>query len=280
MSEQAVVFPCSGAELLGLLCRPESPAKVGLLMVVGGPQYRVGSHRQFLLLARAVAQAGFPSLRFDVRGMGDSSGEAQQFDGISDDIAAACDAFFDTCPGLERIVLWGLCDAASASLIYRDRTKDVRIGGMVLLNPWARSAQTMAQTRVRHYYGQRLLSPGFWLGLVSGKVDVPGAVREFSGLLKAAIAKRQPATSQPESFLQPMVRALSAFSGDTRMILSGNDYTAKEFLLWLAGLDDGQALAKNIVHLPDADHTFSCREWRQIVEGETVAHLRRIEGEV
>ena len=39
-----------------------------MVIVVGGPQYRAGSHRQFTLLARHIAAAGYPVLRFDARG--------------------------------------------------------------------------------------------------------------------------------------------------------------------------------------------------------------------
>ena len=48
--------------------------------MVGGPQYRVGSHRQFTLMARAFAAAGYPVLRFDYRGIGDSEGESRGFE--------------------------------------------------------------------------------------------------------------------------------------------------------------------------------------------------------
>jgi len=50
-------------------------ADTGVLIVVGGPQYRVGSHRQFVMLARFLADHGVPCMRFDYRGMGDVSGE-------------------------------------------------------------------------------------------------------------------------------------------------------------------------------------------------------------
>lgn len=279
ISERGLVFPCSEAELLGLLCTPEHSANVGLLIIVGGPQYRVGSHRQFLLLARALAQAGFPSLRFDCRGMGDSTGEALGFEAITGDIGAALDAFSDACPSLERIVLWGLCDAASAALLYWDATRDKRVGGMVLLNPWVRSAQTMAQTRVKHYYRQRLLAREFWLGLLAGKVNLLRALLEFLGQLKTVLFKSEGTASQGESFQQRMYRSLSQFSGDIQVILSGNDYTAKEFQLWLEGGGGGGALAQALVarttHLPAADHTFSRLEWRTVVERLTIEHLNR-----
>ena len=83
--------------------------------MVGGPQYRVGSHRQFVLLARDLAADGFPVFRFDYRGMGDSEGEFRGFEHVEDDIAAAVEAFRSASPGLREIVLWGLCDGTRTS---------------------------------------------------------------------------------------------------------------------------------------------------------------------
>jgi len=67
-----------------------------VLIIVGGPQYRVGSHRQFVLLARHLAAQGIPVMRFDVRGMGDSKGKPRNFGQLDDDLRAATDCFFAT----------------------------------------------------------------------------------------------------------------------------------------------------------------------------------------
>ena len=84
-TEEAVTFPCEGQALVGVLAKPESPQDIGVVVIVGGPQYRAGSHRQFVLLSRALAVAGFAVLRFDYRGMGDSEGEQRDFESASVD---------------------------------------------------------------------------------------------------------------------------------------------------------------------------------------------------
>ncbi|NND69017.1 MAG: hydrolase 1, exosortase A system-associated, partial [Halioglobus sp.] len=73
--------------------------------MVGGPQYRVGSHRQFTLLARHLAAQGFTSLRFDYSGMGDSEGVRARFDNVREDVEAALDALLAAAPGVRRVVL-------------------------------------------------------------------------------------------------------------------------------------------------------------------------------
>ena len=49
--ERALTFDCCGERLVGVLAEPAAFSKLGLVLVVGGPQYRVGSHRQFVLNA-------------------------------------------------------------------------------------------------------------------------------------------------------------------------------------------------------------------------------------
>ncbi len=276
IDEHAFLFPCADEALLGITCVPEMATSTGIVIVVGGPQYRVGSHRQFLLLSRSLARAGFPVLRFDFRGMGDSSGVARNFESVEDDIGAAIDAFTARHPGIERIVLWGLCDAASASLLYWEARRDRRVCGMCLLNPWVRSEATLAKTHIRHYYGQRLLQREFWTKLLSGKANV---LHALGGLFSNLLLTRKVAKAESRSFQGRMASALGAFDGPVMLVLSGNDYTAKEFLQF-AGDDpawDG-LLARPLVttqSLPEADHTFSSAVWREKVAQGTLDWLRQ-----
>ena len=59
-AERVLLFTCQGLSLPGILHPGAPDASRGVLVVVGGPQYRVGSHRQFVLLARDLAAAGVP----------------------------------------------------------------------------------------------------------------------------------------------------------------------------------------------------------------------------
>lgn len=272
--EQVVTSACAGEQMLGIVALPEPPRNIGVLLMVGGPQYRVGSHRQFLLLSRALAAAGYPAMRFDYRGMGDSEGDLRHFEAVGDDIAAAIAAFQAHCPQVTKIVLWGLCDAASSALLYWDAARDGRIGGLILLNPWVRSETTLARAHIKHYYGQRLLQAEFWRKLLTGKLGLGRAIGGFLGSLNNARQdNRSAAATESLSFQKKMVRGLGAFTGPVLLLLSGNDYTAKEFLetvkadtAWAAAL--GQPSVTRI-DIAEADHTFSSAEWRGQVENIT-----------
>ena len=262
--DEAFLFGCGADELVGVVSRPQGPvAPFGVLVVVGGPQYRVGSHRQFVLLARSLAARGIACMRFDYRGMGDASGEARSFEAVNEDVRAALDLFCRQVPELRGVVLWGLCDGASAACFYAPT--DSRVSGLILLNPWVRTAQGEARTYLKHYYLQRLFSRTFWLKLFSGKLKLGESAAGLTGAMgRARTRGRNGAAARlPDLMREALLEArLPVF-----FVLSGRDYVAREF-------DDvcrddpgwAQLLDANTVRkLDEADHTFSSADHRDCV---------------
>ena len=274
--DEAIVFPCAGVALVGIVSRPETPGDAGLVVLVGGPQYRAGSHRQFVFLARRAAAAGIATMRFDYRGMGDSGGAPAGFEAADDDVRAAIDALVRRCPTVRRVFLWGLCDGASAALMYLQRSNDARVAGVCILNPWVRTAATLARTQVRHYYGQRLLRPEFWRKLLRGGVDIGASLRELAGKLHASVRRDAAVADMP--FQARMAAGVKAFQGRILLVLSGRDLTAKEFVDHTAADATWADILKRPefrrVAVPDADHTFSTAAWRIAVEDATLDWIR------
>jgi exosortase A-associated hydrolase 1 len=285
-TEEATLFTCQGETLLGVLAKPETPADTAVVVVVGGPQYRAGSHRQFVLLSRALAAAGYAVLRFDYRGMGDSSGVQRDFEGVSADIAAAIAALQQRLPSVKHVALWGLCDAAAAALLYCHDTQDPRVTGLCLLNPWVRSEASLARTQVKHYYLQRLQQKEFWLKLLRGGVAVnalKGLVKNIHAAFGGSGSSSVDATGSHQSkasqkpFQQGMAMAWHGFTGQILLILSGEDYTAKEFQEF-ASADPAWKNYLGRAHLqrhevPGVDHTFSGAASRQQAEKITLDWL-------
>lgn len=285
ISEEAFTFHCADDELLAIVATPELPSKTGVLVVVGGPQYRVGSHRQFLLLSRALAMAGYPVMRFDHSGMGDSTGILENFEALNENISSAIEAFQQKCPNVSNVVLWGLCDAASANLLYIDATRDSRIVGLVLLNPWVRSESTLAKTHIKHYYGQRLLQAEFWRKVLTGKLHVGRALGGFvTNFVRARQVPGSVSADVTFPFQKRMMRALKEFKGHILLILSDDDFTAKEFLEAIrndpAGAVALQSTRISRVDIAGADHTFSSGEWRQAVEVATIGWIETSVGKM
>lgn len=274
-TEQPLWFECGGERLPAVVSRPATPRGAAVLIVVGGPQYRVGSHRQFVQLARALARAGHPAMRFDVRGMGDATGALQTFEQIDADIDAALAAFAGVLPAGTPIALWGLCDGASAALMAAPRLA-ARAAGLALANPWVRSAATLARTHVKHYYRQRLLERDFWIKLLRGGVGAAA----LAGLMRnLRLARRTPAESA--DFRARMAGAASAFGGPTLLLMSEHDLTAREFDEFTARDEAWQAAWQRRrpqrVDLAGADHTFSSADAQQAAERATLDWLARFE---
>lgn len=264
MAHQRVLrFLCQGCWLIGILHVPDQPSTRGVLIVTGGPQYRVGSHRQFVLLARHLAEHQVPVMRFDYRGMGDSEGDMRDFESIQDDLEAAIGEFFTTMPAMKEVVLWGLCDGATAAAFHA--SNDPRVTGLVLANPWVRTAQGEARTTLRHYYLRRVRDPEFWRKLVRGRFGLRRALRSFGQLAAAA---RQP-SAQVEALPERLYQALRRYHGQVLIILSGADLGAREFMAlprqhphWRKLLAAPRVRQTVIDH---ANHTFARQAWRDQV---------------
>jgi len=275
-TEETTLFPCEGESLVGILAKPATPADKGVVVIVGGPQYRAGSHRQFVLLSRALAAAGYAVFRFDYRGMGDSSGAQRNFESVSSDVGAAIDQLQRGVPTVQRVVLWGLCDGASAALLYCHEKQDPRVTGLCLLNPWVRSEASLAKTQVKHYYTQRLRQKEFWLKLLSGKVAL-SALSGFVHKVRQSSGRAKPLPTN-QTFQQRMAEAWHRFPGRILLILSGDDYTAKEFadhsqtdIAWKNYQDHPRL---NRVEIAGVDHTFSSAASRKLAEDATLSMLQ------
>lgn len=264
MRERPLLFNCDGEVLLGILSQAQQPADCGVLIIVGGPQYRAGSHRQFVLLARQLATAGYSNLRFDYRGMGDSSGAMQDFRTVGADIDTAVQALRQAVPQLRRIVLLGLCDAASAALMHGTHLPFV--SGLVLLNPWVRSETSLAQAQIKHYYSARIGDSRFWRKLLRGDVDCGAALREFLQRARTAWTSQAAPSNDSAVFQDAMAAGLRHFDGDVLLVLSGNDLTAQEFRAYTAADPGWLELLSTpritCLDMPGVDHTFSRAVWR------------------
>lgn len=277
--DQPLMIPGpEGQNMLGIVSLPAPGIplhRIGVVIVVGGAQYRVGSHRQFVQLARFLAAAGYAVLRFDFPGMGDSSGEPGTFEQSAHHIAAAIDALCIHSPKVDRLVLWGLCDGASASLLYMQTKQDPRVAAMVLLNPWVRSDAGLARAQVKHYYRQRLLEPAFWRKLVAGGVGW----KALRGLV-SNLHTMQQKTPEALTFQELMAQGWRTFDGKIMIILSERDLTAQEFLehtrthpAW-HGLLSRSGVTPYKVN--GADHTFSSLLTQREVETVTLDWMNRL----
>lgn len=282
-----LVIPCGDEQLIGIVHRgaPETRRAV-VIVVAGGPQYRAGAHRQFVGLARRLAEAGVTTLRFDLRGMGDSSGLHRGYEQSRPDIRAAIDRLVEAEPHLEEIVLFGECESASGILFYAYR--DPRVKGVALVNPWVRTEEVRATVYVKHYYWRRVLSRDFWSKVLSGKFR-PGESlaslftmlrQTLAGARSARLQTARPANDEIDHLPLPVRTAagFERFRGPILLLMSGKDLIAREFdevvassAAWRGLVDRPGVVRKD---LENANHTFSDPETKRQQQDAVLAWVR------
>lgn len=240
-----IAIACAGEELAASL--DEAGGATGLVMVTGGSQTRIGSHRMYERLAKALAEKGYPCLRFDRRGVGDSAGEDPGFRGSGPDLAAAATALRRECPAVKRVFGFGLCDGATAIALHG---REAGLDALLLVNPWL--VETEADdpppaAAVRAHYWKRLTSLEGWRKLLSGAVDwrklLAGLRRIFAG-------------PQPSPLARETAVAMTRVGRRAWLILAKDDATA------IAAVEELKApLFKGLIEgretIPSDSHTFA-----------------------
>lgn len=244
----------------------------GVLFVVGGPQTRVGAHRQFLRWARAFADAGHATCRFDRSGRGDAEGPRLAPEQAGNELRAALEQAVDS-TSVKRWVVFGLCDGATAALLHL--ADHPAVAGLLAVNPWiAPSTAVASQALVDGHYARRWRDAGFWKRVLRGEVPVGRALGEWLG--HQARAWRGKRTTRPagesgrglsgerRGTVDVPSRLLAAVERSTRpmlWVLSGRDRTAAEFRALVLSSPAWQAALARAGHerhtLEEADHTLS-----------------------
>ena len=257
MSRRHLTFDCLGSTLAGTL--GEASGKSGLLIVTGGNETRAGAFSSQAHLAAKIAAEGYPVMRFDRRGVGDSEGVNMGFRSSAEDIAAALVAFRSQCPALERVVGFGNCDAASALMLCGGAGFD----GLVLSNPWTYDDEHAdappPPAAIRARYAAKLKNPRELLRLVSGKVDL--------GKLARGLASAAAKPAAPTGLGEKMAAGLARFCGPTRILIAERDRTGQAFL---ASWDERDT---RLHRCPGADHAYSDDTSREWLLGQLLAAL-------
>jgi len=236
MSRRHLLLACAGETIAATLDLPMGAARVGLLIVGGGNEPRAGPAASYARLAGRIAREGFAVLRFDRRGLGDSSGINRGFRDQTDEIATALTAL--RAAGPRQVLAFGNCDAASALMLGAGHGADA----LALANPWVLAESGEASgAALRAHYRRRLASGATLKRLVRGDVSWRGLV----GGLKIAAA---PSPANP--LAEAMAAGLARFAGPVRILLADGDRTADAFLGHWDRTDP------RLRHCAGADHGF------------------------
>lgn len=279
-SRKPLIIQTTFGDISGIFQQGNSDLAV--LMVNGGSQTRVGPHRLYVTLSQKLHQCGVSSYRFDLPELGDSAGNLLSFLELPALLNQVITQLLALNPTIQRLVLFGLCDGATAILLTKPALIE-KCHAIALVNPWVRQEASHAATMAKHYYFRRLWTKQFWTKFASGHINITSTTRELAQLVRSlSKSKQQSATEMLTEFnyVEQSWHAWCDYKKPTWLFLSGHDLTAAEFLD-SATKHPTAKLALASAHTfkrESADHTFSSmsdKDWLVDTFVQQINHLSK-----
>jgi pimeloyl-ACP methyl ester carboxylesterase len=235
--ETAHVF---GDGLLGVISHAAGRGNrdTAVILFNAGMVQRSGPHRGSVLLARALAGHGFPVLRFDQSGLGDSPiSTTASANRRHAELRAAIDLLAAQ-TGANRFVIGGICSAADNA--FRLAAVEPRVHGLLLLD------------------GLAYRTPGYWWRYLLPRVFHPGKVwrwwRQRGAQTDMANFRDFPTQDEAVAQMTDMVardmRLLFVFTGGAYRYFNHAGQLS-------AGLGTAARSPRvSLAYWPDCDHTF------------------------
>jgi uncharacterized protein len=287
-----------GLTLFGVLEEPDEPrsSDIAVLLLSPGVKMRVGPQGLYRRISRELGALGFPVLRFDFYGLGDSQGELPEpllrdvYNHIEvgrfiDDTIDAMDWMQKT-RGTKRFVLAGLCGGAITALLAGER--DSRVAGLfgigmtaVLASRAADASRYMTEGQIKDWqriYARRLLNPTAWYRLLTFQADnrlirrvIVQAFRQYvlrqpAAPPPAAPPAAPPADDNANPRFPPAFFRMLATKRPMLLVFGGSDRLQWEFEeKFVARHRETLASLPSFydVHVvPDANHVLSTNQWQ------------------
>jgi pimeloyl-ACP methyl ester carboxylesterase len=265
--QQHLFFDSHGKRVLAVLHPPTAPVRPGALVFLHGwAGYRIGPHQMFTKIARMASEMGFPAMRFDFRGRGDSQGDAAATT-LSTMIEDAQRAVEVVCEetGVERVALIGDCSGSEVAI--GAATLDPRIDSLVLWSaPIVAGDRAQADAAKRRSIYSSYLSKLFrretWAKLAGGRLQPRMILRALTRGGKGA-GEEGAASDREIDWYDRFV----SFPGEVLFIYGSNDPTTGSALEHYGELSRQAGRPLNAHVVEGANHAFYSLGWeREVME--------------
>ena len=259
MKERALLFG-DDKSLVGVLTDPPAGAtsrKQGVVILNAGVLHRVGPNRVHVLLARSLAAAGFPVLRFDFSGIGDSARRAgnEPFSVKVAREAALALELLSRSRGVSEFLLFGICSGADHGL--QVARLDNRIVGAALIDGYNLPSFLL----LLHFYRNKLLNPRSWIRFLAGRSLTWGLLRTLTvegGATRATLAQAESALPTRAEFVAQTL-ALADRGTELLLLYTGQSpayYNYRKLLRRKLGRLASRDRVR-VERMADSDHVFT-----------------------
>jgi len=275
MRQEAVSFAgSSGRTLRGILhCYGSKTAenRPAIIFLHGWPGNRLGPHRMFVKAARRFAADGWPCLRLDFAGRGDSDGDVTtaSITTMVEDTRYATRFLADRWPG-RPVLLLGICSGAKVAIGAADASD---IAGLVLWSAermgFLADAGIAARKSAHSFksYLLKILRPESWKKLVTGTVNFRMVSR---ALLQAEVAT--PLEREEESAW--LRKAQVAFRKPVLLVFGTGDPDAGPAAAAYQAFFTGTGCSTTLHTVSGANHSYYSLAWEADVIDTTHQWLR------
>jgi len=268
VNERQIGFRSDGATLRGTLGLPDGEPRGGVVLVHGWSGCRMGPHRILVEAARRLNGESLATLRFDLRGRGESEGDpfATDLDTMFEDARAALRELASRLPQGAPMALLGMCSGGNVSLGAVALGADVRAAVCWSTYPFqSQRGRQQDVKRTGHFlrdYARKALRLETWKKLLRGGVSFRGVFRTLFGHFGK---KKSPDGRNLQESVRDaeVVEQLGAYGGRLLFLFGGADPEATDARKMLGEFFEERGVRAEFDEIPGANHNFYSLGWKR-----------------
>jgi len=289
--ERPVSFDSDGRRLYGILGCPDTIGRAlrdpvtagapsapraarGVVLIHGWSGYRIGPNRIFVDASRAFNAAGVATLRFDLRGRGDSEGDTFEtdLDAMISDACAAVECLRRESRA-DDIALLGICSGSNVAIGAATLMSQIR--ELILWSIFTFAPQKKRSDRIRRTcrfaldYARKLVRAETWRKLFTGRIN-------FGMVGKVLFGSRPAGTKEgrnPKDSRRDIMAAFAGYGGRALFIHGSRDAEAHGAREVFHNFCTGHGIRSEFILVDGASHNFQSARWKSEVIARSIAWL-------
>jgi dienelactone hydrolase len=266
MEEELIKFENEGDVLYGTLGLPDGEPRGGVVIVHGWSGCRMGPHRILVEMGRHLNRRGVASLRFDLRGRGESHGDPFEtdLDGMISDASSALDFLKKRLATDARLGLLGMCSGGNVALGALTDRDDVSRAVCWSTYPFQSQRQTSQDVKRTGHFLKVYLRKAFrwetWKKLARGAINFRMIWKVLFGHYGGDDDERNPRESVRD---EEIVARLADYDGRLFFLFGGNDPEAGDAREIFQKFATESGLDATFEEISGANHNFYSLAWKR-----------------